>query len=87
VRPVVGRGERAGEPAPPQASAVSIGESIYRFGALPGGKPLRGERESGVTVEGASAACVNCHRRSGLVRPKGAALFRRSPGSFCSTRA
>jgi len=45
------------------------------------------ERESGVTVEGASAACVNCHRRSGLGAAKGAALFRRSPGSFCSTRA
>jgi hypothetical protein len=27
---------------------------------------LRGERESGVSVEGANAACVSCHRRSGL---------------------
>jgi hypothetical protein len=72
----------AGEPALPQASAVSTGESIYRFGALPGGKPLRGERESGVPVEGASAACVNCHRRSGLGAAEGRGFIPPITGQF-----
>jgi hypothetical protein len=42
------------------------GERIYREGLLPSGRTLRGEREGGVGVEGAAAACATCHRRSGL---------------------
>src|SRR6266446_7808768 len=72
----------AGEPAQPQASAVSIGESIYRFGALPGGEPLRGERASGVPVEGSDAACVNCHRRSGLGASEGRGFIPPITGQF-----
>jgi Cytochrome c len=33
---------------------------------LSSGQPLQGQREQGVKIEGAAAACVNCHRRSGL---------------------
>ncbi len=60
--------------APWQGSApatATAGENIYRFGLLPTGKPLLGERESGLPVAGAAAACVNCHRRSGLGAAEG----------------
>lgn len=43
-----------------------VGESLYRKGMLPSGDPVQGVRESGGTIEGEAAACVNCHRRSGL---------------------
>ena len=49
------------QPAPPSA-----GELVYRRGVLPSGHALRGERDAGVRVEGADAACATCHRRSGL---------------------
>jgi hypothetical protein len=48
--------------ADPHAEA----ERIYRAGVLPSGKPLLGTREGGALVTGEAAACVNCHRRSGL---------------------
>ena len=49
-----------------QTDQASAGESVYRKGVLPSGRPLLGEREGGGTVEGLAAACVTCHRRSGL---------------------
>ncbi|BDG02338.1 c-type cytochrome [Anaeromyxobacter oryzae] len=54
----------AGAWAAPASPAA--GERLYREGVLPSGRPLRGEREGGVGVEGAAAACATCHRRSGL---------------------
>lgn len=42
------------------------GEQIYRRGILPTALPLTGSRGSGANVSGIAAACVNCHRRSGL---------------------
>ncbi len=48
------------------ASTASPGEALYRQGILPSGKPLDGERNDGGSSRGAVAACVNCHRRSGL---------------------
>jgi hypothetical protein len=60
----------AGAPAPPgppaPLPAAAAGERIYRQGLLPSGKPLRGRREGDVDVQGATAACATCHRRSGL---------------------
>ena len=54
-------------PAPAPAGA----EVLYRQGILPSGAPLRGEREGADPVEGAAAACVNCHRRSGFGTEEG----------------
>jgi hypothetical protein len=54
-------GGAVGVTVPPGA-----GERTYRDGILPSGKPLAGEREGDVGVEGATAACATCHRRSGL---------------------
>jgi hypothetical protein len=47
-------------------AAPAAGERIYRAGVLPSGRPLRAVREGGVPIEGQAAACVNCHRRSGI---------------------
>ena len=44
---------------------------MYREGILPSGQPLRALRENQTRVEGATAACVNCHRRSGLGNVEG----------------
>jgi hypothetical protein len=59
--------------ASPYASAASTApapsgsaQALYRNGILPSGAPLKGAREGGAAVEGKSAACANCHRRSGL---------------------
>ncbi|MDB4966285.1 MAG: hypothetical protein JWN44_1974 [Myxococcales bacterium] len=48
------------------APATSAGELVYRQGVLPSGRPLHGEREGGGGIDGLNAACVTCHRRSGL---------------------
>jgi hypothetical protein len=41
-------------------------ENLFRKGILTSGTSLMGSRESGGSISGATAACVNCHRRSGL---------------------
>jgi cytochrome c553 len=45
---------------------VAAGKRIYLEGVLPDGQLLRGVRPDTGAVQGAGAACVNCHRRSGL---------------------
>jgi hypothetical protein len=76
----------AGAAEPPQRAAVATasaaGEAIYRFGRLPNGEPLRGEHETGVEVEGTMAACVNCHRRSGLGELEGRSYIPPVTGQF-----
>jgi hypothetical protein len=52
--------------SPAWSASPGAGEQLYRRGLLPSGKPLRGERDAGVGVEGPAAACATCHRRSGL---------------------
>lgn len=51
-----------------QAAAAShlAGESIYHEGLRVSGEPVRAVVQKGVILEGPDAACVNCHRRSGL---------------------
>ena len=56
-------------PRGPAAAALadSVGQSVYLRGVLGSGAPLEGTREpGGVATQGADAACVNCHQRSGL---------------------
>jgi len=45
---------------------VETGRRIYEDGMLPGGEPLRAVRPEGFVLEGRYAACVTCHRRSGM---------------------
>jgi cytochrome c553 len=49
-----------------ESSEVEAGRKIYLEGVLPSGKLLSGLRFSTTPVSGAAAACVNCHRPSGM---------------------
>jgi len=64
------------------ASAVLPGEEIYRHGILPSGDALHAEREGGIHVSGHAAACVNCHRRSGLGMREGRRTIPPVAGSY-----
>lgn len=57
--------------ATPETDTLGTGQAIYRDGVLPSGEPLRAEREAGLVTQGAQAACVNCHRRSGFGAQEG----------------
>jgi cytochrome c553 len=48
------------------AADVAAGQRIYLEGVLPDGQMLHGVRLDTGTVTGQAAACVNCHRPSGL---------------------
>lgn len=54
----------------PSASS-DIAYQIFRNGTLPNGQPLQGTREGDVNISGQAAACINCHRRSGLGTTEG----------------
>ena len=51
--------------------AVAVGRRIYLEGVLPDGQALRGVRLDTGAVAGSTAACVNCHRPSGLGQVEG----------------
>jgi hypothetical protein len=48
------------------SSLYETGRRIYEDGVLPGGEPLQAVRPEGFMMEGKYAACVSCHRRSGM---------------------
>jgi len=68
--------------ASPHTDARSPGEAIYRLGRLPSGQPLMAERGGGIHAEGAAAACVNCHRHSGLGAAEGRGFIPPITGQF-----
>ncbi len=49
-----------------ETDLAKIGQRIYREGLLSSGEPLQAVHQGGMTMSGAQAACINCHRRSGL---------------------
>jgi cytochrome c553 len=53
------------------AAGPDAGEAIYRDGVVSSGAPLVAGRDGGTSMKGAAAACVNCHRRSGLGQVEG----------------
>lgn len=57
-----GEGSAAGAADP----RVEAGRRIYAEGVLPDGSPLRALRPEGFVLEGEHAACLSCHRRSGM---------------------
>lgn len=54
------------------AEEQTLGRQIYLEGKLPNGKPLIGKRMGNITISANQAACVNCHRPSGLGGAEGA---------------
>ncbi len=54
------------EPSAANNAEVEMGRKIYMEGMRPSGESLKGMRQSSVQVEGATAACETCHRRSGM---------------------
>jgi mono/diheme cytochrome c family protein len=52
-------------------SLIAVGERLYREGLLASGAPARGLVAGDVPLTGAQAACVSCHRRSGLGSSEG----------------
>jgi hypothetical protein len=52
--------------AAPDTQSSPVGEAIYLNGVLGSGAPLTAARTDAASVTGERAACVNCHRRSGL---------------------
>ena len=51
--------------------AIAVGRRIYLEGVLPDGQALRGVRADTGLVSGIAAACVSCHRPSGLGQAEG----------------
>lgn len=56
------------------AGDFEIGRDIYVNGRLPSGQPLAGTRLGTEQVSGAAAACITCHRRSGMGSVEGEVL-------------
>jgi hypothetical protein len=52
-------------------STIETGRRLYRDGVLPSGGALRATVADGAVLDGAQAACENCHRRSGLGTSEG----------------
>lgn len=50
----------------PDAALAELGRRIYQDGRLPDGRPLKALRPEGFVLEGEHAACVTCHRESGM---------------------
>lgn len=61
---------------------LEVGRRIYQDGILPSGVPLKGVRKGGTVVSGGAAACMNCHRRSGMGAVEGDIQVSPINGSF-----
>ncbi|SIT45877.1 putative cytochrome c family protein [Paraburkholderia piptadeniae] len=53
------------------APPIDVGEAIFRDGIAGDGQPVEATHQGQVAMRGATAACVNCHRRSGLGSKEG----------------
>ena len=63
---IVPAGRAHSAPSAPPVTTVSTGQAIFQKGVLGSGEPLEAMHDGGVNLRGAAAACMNCHRRSGL---------------------
>jgi mono/diheme cytochrome c family protein len=73
----------AGRAVPERSDVAEVGEAIYLRGVLPGGAPLEGtQSRMGIHQQGADAACVNCHQRSGLGSHEGASAIPPITGEY-----
>ena len=72
---IAGISDARSRPTPADAAQLRAGERIYRQGMLPTGEPVLAEHQGADPLQGQSAACVNCHRRSGLGTVEGHILI------------
>lgn len=61
---------------------VEQGRRIYQEGILPSGAELVGQRFDNITVEGKQAACMSCHRHSGMGAVEGDSLVSPITGNY-----
>jgi cytochrome c553 len=66
----------------PSSVELAQGRRIYLEGVLPSGASLTGVRFGNTVVSGAAAACVNCHRRSGMGSVEGDIQIAPITGNF-----
>lgn len=64
------------------AGQVEAGRLLYQEGRRADSAPLRGVRGNGVEVRGAAAACVGCHRPSGMGSVEGDVQIRPITGRY-----
>lgn len=63
-------------------SLAEIGQRIYLEGITESGDLLRGESAAKITFSGKQAACVQCHRKSGLGTSEGKSNIRPITGEY-----
>jgi len=68
------------------SAGQDAGMHIYREGLLPSGAVLRGVLRNGAELGGSDAACVKCHRRSGLGVGEGQKTIRPIAGGLLFSR-
>ncbi len=68
--------------APGTAAEVELGRRIYNEGVIAPGVELTGTRFGNTPTHGARAACVNCHRRSGMGQVDSDILIQPITGNF-----
>jgi cytochrome c553 len=61
---------------------IAQGRRIYEEGIIGSGKELEGSRTDNVKVKGAQAACVTCHRHSGMGSVEGDTLIEPITGNY-----
>ena len=72
----------AAAPGAVDAATVAAAQRLFRAGVLPDGKPLEGVRQEMATLQGSDAACVRCHRRSGLGTAEGKVIIPPITGKY-----
>jgi hypothetical protein len=64
------------------AALLAVGQRLYIQGLRADGSALEGRRIDRTQVSGAAAACVNCHRRSGMGQVEGDAMVPPISGTY-----
>jgi hypothetical protein len=67
---------------PADTALIDQGRRIYQEGIIGSGKELEGSRSGSVQVKGKAAACVNCHRHSGMGSVEGDTLIEPITGNY-----
>ncbi|WGS40881.1 cytochrome C [Burkholderia sp. JSH-S8] len=68
---IVPAGDASAGAATERVAPADAGQAIFQRGILGSGEPLEAVHPDGVRLHGAAAACINCHRRSGLGSKEG----------------